>query len=204
MTEPPDRSEARSEARIEAALARLGAEHEPPPGWEARVLAATSARQARPWWMYAAPAVALVAAAAIAIVVVWPRPARTALALQVRVESKQIRRGTPADQATGRIVEAVLDDVVHVAVSAGTGARAIRVYRDDGPLVLSCPGDPVCHVSGDGIAVAFTPPAIGDYVILALATSASLPPLPGSYSADIAALNQAGVLDIRQTTVQVR
>jgi len=41
MTDPNERSNARTEVasmeRIEAALAGLGAEHDPPPGWEGRV-----------------------------------------------------------------------------------------------------------------------------------------------------------------------
>ena len=49
-------------SRIEAALARLGAEHEPPVGWEARVLAATAPPPRRAWWWLAIAMKALKAA----------------------------------------------------------------------------------------------------------------------------------------------
>jgi predicted DNA-binding protein (UPF0251 family) len=55
------------ERRIEDALAQLGAEHEPPPGWEARVLAATHVTRRRPWWYAAGGLAAAVAAQAILI-----------------------------------------------------------------------------------------------------------------------------------------
>ncbi len=48
----------RARARIEAQLARLGAELSPPVGWQARVLAAAGARPPPGWWLGAHPAAA--------------------------------------------------------------------------------------------------------------------------------------------------
>src|SRR6185295_11711421 len=79
-----------SNQRIEAALAQLGAEYEPPLGWEARVLAATRAR--RPWWWYAMPGFA-VTALAVCAVALWPTAALPALALSVEVQHPAPVRG---------------------------------------------------------------------------------------------------------------
>jgi hypothetical protein len=174
-------------ARIEAALAGLGTEHEPPPGWETRVLAAVGANRRR-WWTYAAPGVALAAAAAVAVVVLHRPP--PALALNVEVKHNLRFRGD----------EAAVGDVAHIAVSGGAQLRAIWVYREDGQLVLQCPGDATCRSSDASpdasIQVDLMLSTAGTYHVVAV-TGADGVRLTGNYYTDTAAAQDAG-LDVRQ------
>ena len=173
--------------RIEAALSRLGAEHEPPPGWEARVLAAVATKQRRPWWMYAGGGVALAAAAAVVIVVLLPpRVQAPELAIAVTARRHEAVR-TVQDQ------ELVIGDVAQIAVSIGRRHRIVQVYRDESHLVLSCPQDPTCRVSQNAIAVDVTITDVGNYVVVAASSDDPLPPLTGKLDADAAALTRAGV-----------
>ena len=56
-----------SNDRIEEALVRLGAEHEPPPGWEARVLAAVRPPRRRVWWIALIMVIMIVAIGALLV-----------------------------------------------------------------------------------------------------------------------------------------
>lgn len=191
MTDSNQRPDERSTERIEAALARLGVEHEPPAGWEARVLAAVGAPRRR-WWMYAAPGVALAAAAAVAVIVLR-RPPPPALALNVEVKHSARYRGDEASPG----------DVAHIVVSGGKGPRAIWVYHDEVQLVLRCPGDPRCRVSEASTEVDVTLSSVGAYTVVALTGVSGLPPLAGSYDDDTAAAKDAG-LDVRQNRLVVQ
>lgn len=184
MTGSNEHPDKRSTERIEAALARLGAEHEPPVGWEARVLATVGATRRR-WWVYAAPGVALAAAAAVALVVLLRPP--PALALNVKVQHSATYRGN----------DATAGDVAHIAVSGGTGPRAIWVYHEEVQLVLRCPGDPRCRVSEASTEVDVMLSSAGTYTVVALTGSSGLPALTGTYDADTAAAKDAG-LDVQQ------
>lgn len=190
MTDPNERPDERSTGRIETALARLGAEHEPPVGWEARVLAAVGATRRR-WWVYAAPGVALAAAAAVALVMLRRPP--PALALNVEVKHSAVYRGD----------EASAGDVAHIVVSGGKGPRAIWVYHEEVQLVLRCPGDPKCRVSDASTEVDLTLTSAGTYTVVALTAASGLPPLTGTYDADTAAAKDAG-LDVRQYRLTVQ
>lgn len=189
MTDPNERSNERSMERIEAALAGLGAEHEPPTGWEARVLATVGANRRR-WWAYAAPGVALAAAAAIAVVVLRQPP--PALALNIDVKHSARFRGD----------EATVGDVARIAVSGGRGARAIWVYREQVQLVLRCPGDPTCRISDASTEVDLTLSSAGTYHVVALTGGSRLPAPTGDYGVDTAAARDAG-LDVRQDHLAV-
>lgn len=190
MTDSNQRPDDRSTERIEAALARLGAEHEPPVGWEARVLASVGASRRR-WWVYAAPGLALAAAAAVALVVVLqPTPE---LALNVKVQHTAKYRGD----------EASAGDIAHIVVSGGKGTRAIWVYHEEVQLVLRCPDDPRCRVSDASTEADVTLSSAGAYTIVALTGSSKLPALTGTYDADTAAAKDAG-LDVRQYHVLVQ
>lgn len=170
------------DAQIEQALARLGAEHEPPAGWEARVLAAIAEPPRRRWWMtWQLPALASAAAAAVIAIRLWPGPAPL-LALHV-----DVTRGAPV-----RGAEAQLGEVVHVAATGGSGERAIWIYCDEVQLVLRCPGDRGCAASGDALAADLVLRQVGSYRIVALSAPAALPPPTGSYDTDIAAARTAG------------
>jgi len=190
MTDSNPRPDERSTERIEAALARLGAEHEPPVGWEARVLAAVGAPRRR-WWMYAAPGVALAAAAVVALVVL-PGPAPE-LALNVDIKHSARYRGD----------EASAGDIAHIVVSGGKGPRAIWVYHEEVQLVLRCPGDPRCRVTDASTEVDVTLSSAGAYTVVALTGSSELPALTGTYDADTAAAKDAG-LDVRQSRLLVQ
>jgi hypothetical protein len=164
--------------RIEEAIAELGAEYEPPAGWEARVLAATGVRKRR-WWWLAGPAVAAAAAAAVAVAV-WPRPHDLRLAVDVEAG------GGPVRGSSARV-----GDVLHVRVTDGAGHRALWVYRDDA-LVVACPGAPGCRSTGDALGVDLALDSIGKYVVVALSSSAALPVPAGAYDDDVASALRAG------------
>ncbi|HEX3475440.1 MAG TPA: hypothetical protein VHT91_10490 [Kofleriaceae bacterium] len=190
MTDSTRRPDERSTERIEAALAQLGAEHEPPVGWEARVMAAVGASRRR-WWVYAVPAgVALAAAAAVAVVVLQPPPE---LALNVDIKHSARYRGD----------EPSAGDTAHIVVSGGKGSRAIWVYHEEVQLVLRCPGDPKCRISDASTEVDVKLSSAGAYTVVALTGGASLPALSGSYDADTAAAKDAG-LDVRQSRLVVQ
>jgi hypothetical protein len=184
MSEP----DARPTERIEAALARLGAEHEPPMGWENRVLAAVGARERRRWWWYAAPVTAL-AAAAVALVVL---PTPQALALNVAVKHSTLYRGDGASAG----------DVARITVSGGKGLRAVWIYHEEVQLVLRCPGDARCQVSDASIEVDLPLTSAGTYTVVALTGAEHLPGLVGSYDADTAAAKEAG-LDVQEHQLNV-
>jgi hypothetical protein len=177
-----------SEQRIEAALARLGVEYEPPLGWQARVLAATQPAR-RPWWGYALPAAAVAAAA---LCVVQFRQPPGALALDVDIAHRVAVRGP----------EALVGDAVRLTVSGGSGERALWVYRDE-RMVIRCPGDRACAVTDAGIAVALELAEVGSYSIVALAADGALPLPSGSYDDDTAAARRAGIA-IREDRLVVR
>ena len=190
MTDSNQRPDDGSTERIEAALARLGAEHEPPVGWEARVLAAVGATRRR-WWVYAAPGVALAAAAAVALVLLYRPPPE--LALNVDVKHSALYRGN----------EATAGDTAHIVVSGGKGPRAIWIYHEEVKLVLRCPDDPRCRVSEAATEVDVTLSSAGAYTVVALTGGSGLPPLIGTYDADTAAAKDAG-LDVRQYRLLVQ
>jgi hypothetical protein len=176
--------------RIAAALARLGAEHEPPVGWEARVMAAVDGTRRR-WWVYAAPGAALAAAAAVALIVVRRPP--PALALNVDIKHSALYRGNEASPG----------DIAHIVVQGGKSPRAIWVYHEEVKLVLRCPGDPRCRISDDSTEVDLTLSSAGTYTVVALTAASGLPALGGSYDADTAAAKDAG-LEVRQFRLAVQ
>jgi len=167
-------------ARIEAALTRLGAEHEPPVGWQARVLAATATPKPRPWWWFAMPAVAL---AVIAIyVVVRPRakdqPLEVALAFE---KHGAVVRGQAAH----------VGDLMHATATGGGHYRAVWVYHGD-HLLLACPGATQCRSSGDATIADVELRLIGDYTIVAVASNSPVPPPMGTLDTDLANAQQTG------------
>jgi hypothetical protein len=178
-------------ARIEAALTHLGEEHEPPLGWEARVLAATARPRHKPWWWFALPIVAL---AAIALIVVVPRAGSQDFQLVVEIEkSRTIVRGTSAH----------VGDVVHATVTGGKHERAIWVYRND-HLLMTCPGDPQCRSSGDMMISDVTLNAMGTYKIVALTASSALPAPSGNSDVDLARARDTAGVNVTEKLVIVR
>ncbi len=161
--------------RLERAIEQLGAEHEPPPGWEAKVLAAVSPKPRR-WfasrWWFAVPAVAAIA---IGVVLVpWhPEPPPLVVAAELIKPVEQTRGGSGE---------------IHASASGGTGNRALWVYRNRQELVAACPGHAGCRTDADGVlrldvAIARS----GEYQVLALSAVGPLPVPGGSYEIDVAA-----------------
>jgi hypothetical protein len=188
--------------RIEAALARLGAEYEPPPGWEARVLAATAMlAPCPPWWRRwrwrwrwrwsIAPGLALAGAAAALVAYLAPGGEAPALALHVDIAHRAPMRGP----------DAVVGDVAHIVASGG-GERELWIYRDEAALVMRCPGAPACRIADGSTAVDFALTQVGRYTVVALARPAALSALPGTYDEDLAAARRAGA-ELQQQTIDV-
>ena len=164
--------------RLEQAIEQLGADLEPPPGWEARVLAAVEPRR-RSWFARGWLAVPAVAAIAL-VAVLLPRSAHRAsepLALSAElVAGAQVMRGPSALRAIAR---------------GGDGHRAIWIYRD-GRELAACPGHPACETAGDALRIVLDPVPIGSYQIIALSSAAALPAATGSPDRDLAAAQDAG------------
>jgi hypothetical protein len=166
--------------RLERAIEQLGAEHEPPPGWEAKVLAAVAPRPRR-WfasrWWFAVPAVAAIA---VAVVLVPWRPDPAALAVSAeRVPSTETTRGGAGE--------------IRAAVRGGTGTRALWVYRDRQELVAACPGHSACRTVDGAIRLELAIDRGGHYQVLALSAPGPLPAPSGSYEIDLAAAIDAKV-----------
>jgi hypothetical protein len=183
MSDPSD--------RLERAIAQLGADHEPPPGWEAKVLAAVESPRAaaperRPWlrrWWPAIPAAVL--AAAVLVVVLRPvRPEQFALAVTPRPDAS---RG--AMRGGGGLDDVSLGGVLDIAVQGGE-RRAVWVYRDSRKLVAACPRDAGCEVIDGALRLAWKVDQIGKYQVVALAGSQALPAPTGDYDRDLSALVQ--------------
>lgn len=171
--------------RLESELARLGDTHEPKPGWQARVLAATAeARPARrPWWQFAIPALVVVAAV-VAIIIGTREPAPPApLALAVHIDGgSAVVRGT----------QAKINDGMR-ATATGGKHRAVWIFRGDaGDLVLACPGHRDCTATPTSLTAAITLSLPGKYVVVALDSDAPLPAPTGSYDADVSRAVRAG------------
>jgi hypothetical protein len=184
MTEPT--------TRIEAALSQLGSQHEPPAGWEARVIAATTLPPKKPWWLFATSALALVGAAVV--VFSLPRPNRAAVAFALDAPwdkgDKVVRGDSPQ-----------VGDVVHATAIGGGGYRAVWVYRND-ELVAACPGGPACRFDPDA-TIADVVLASGSYRIVALSSIVPVAPPQGAYDSDVANARDAGA-DFRENQLTVR
>jgi hypothetical protein len=173
-------------ARIEAALARLGAEHKPPVGWEARVLAAATKPKPRPWWWFAFPVVAL---AVTAIVVCFPRSSTAPLQLALNIEKGGVVvRGSSAH----------VGDIVHATATGGGDHRAVWVYRDD-HLVVACPGAPQCRRDGEATIADVVLDTTGEYTIVALTSKSPVPAPTGTFDKDLGNAATAGARDVRKS-----
>lgn len=165
--------------RLEHAIKQLGADLEPPPGWEARVLAAVEpAAVRRRWWARGWLAIPAVAAIALVLALLPKGTRREAgpLALSAElVDGSREARGPSAIRAVAR---------------DGKGHRAIWIYRDH-ELVAQCPGHPACHSDGDALSLVLDVP-VGSYQIIALSSEAALPAATGSRERDLEAATAAG------------
>ena len=168
-------------ARIEAALSQLGREHEPPAGWEVRVLAATTMPRRRPWWLFSTSAIAA-AAVVVLCARIFPRPALTALAVELPFD----RTGPAARGDTPNV-----GDIVHATARGGAGFRAVWVYRRN-TLVAACPGGAHCRSERDATIADVELRSIGLYRIVALSSAVPVPPPRGTFDSDVASAQEAG------------
>lgn len=160
-------------ARIEAALAAAGSEHEPPAGWEARVLAATREPRRTRWWWFAVPA--LVAAGILALWATRPRGAHEPSPLQLALA---IEHGGPLVRGA----TAHVGDTLAASATGGAAHRAIWIYRDD-QLVQACDAAAPCRL---------TLTSVGDYTVVAVASAAALEAPHGPLDTDVSALARTG------------
>jgi hypothetical protein len=160
--------------RLERAIEQLGAEHEPPPGWQAKVLAAVAPKPRR-WfasrWWFAVPAVAAIA---IGVVLVpWhPEPPPLVVSAELVAPAFATRGG---------------NGEIHAAARGGTGNRALWVYRDRQELVAACPGHAACRTADGALRLDVAIDRSGRYQVLALSAAGPLPVPSGSYEIDLAA-----------------
>ena len=196
MTEPITRPSPL--VRIETALEHLGDEHEPPPGWEDRVLAATAPRPQRWRAWFAAPVTAL---AAVLGLWLWSATRVVALALEVTpAPGGVVVRGAPSHDGRDGPRSAKVGEHLRVHVSGGRGRPIVWLYRD-GSLVMRCPGEPTCgHADGD---LDWQVDLIGEYEIVALDGGGPLPGLSGNYDSDVTAAREARY-ELRDWKITVR
>jgi hypothetical protein len=173
-------------ARIEAALKRLGEEHQPPVGWEARVLAATATPPARPWWWFAFPVVAL----AVIAIVVFAWHSMLDQPLQLAVDREKGAVAVRGDSAH-------VGDIVHAKATGGSRYRSVWVYRDD-HLVVACPGAPQCRRDGKATIADLVLDTAGVYTIIALTSSSPVPAPAGQLDADVGKAEEMGALKRRE------
>lgn len=184
--------------RLERAIAQLGAEHEPPAGWEARVLAAIESKQPQPtpwawlrrWWAGLAVPVLAAGAAILLIHVRAPRPLQVAFAIEK--DPTRVVRGGSAD-ASDHIVLVPLYSRLTLTAQGGTGHRALWVYRGERELVAACPGDSRC-VPGDEPRLVLPLDKIEQLQVLALSAEGALPTPIGRYDDDQAAAVSAHIV----------
>jgi hypothetical protein len=152
-----------------------------------------SARPPRPWrrWTLALAAPVLAAAA---IVIVVRRSTTTApseraaatgaaddVVLAYAFEPNPNRPRTRGEVAVG-------DTIVFSARNLQAALAELRVYRDDGGLVLRCSTAPPCVRSGTDLRARLAIPAIGRYRALIATAPAPLPAPTGVMDDDLAAL----------------
>ena len=176
--------------RIEGEIAKLGAEHEPPAGWQARVLAATAPRRRARWWWFALPAVAI---ATIVLLVSLRGKEPDQLAVAIEIDSNgSVMRGTSAK----------VGDVVTVTARGGKH-RNIWIYREDNELVIACPGSTDCRLARGEMTARAKLLVPGRYTVVAIASDTFLAKPTGSLDADVAAAHAAKAIS-KMSTVEVR
>jgi len=191
---------AAAQERIEQAIARLGADREPPPGWQARVLAEVAIRgrgrgRVR-WWHLVVPA--LSAATVGFVLVAWlaTSSAKATVELSIRrISARQVVRGGE---------DFLLGDRLEVRASCGGTRCSFRAYRDD-RLLLACPGDPGCRVADGASSAEVGLDHLGGYLVVAFPASAAsiVEDAGGTLDGDLSRLRAADVV-VRQWSFLVR
>lgn len=200
-TNPEDE---RAYARIEQALAALGSEHSPPPGWEEKILAAVDEEEKRrkrepqnkrgtSWWQrlpsvarWSLPVGPLVAAAVVALLWVQTKP-------QEELAELRFARAVMEDAPVVRGTDCTLKHGEKLSLTSRAAHRELRVYRNRA-LVFRCgtttpaASPATCVITPEGITATWVPELLGTYEILAAASNQPLPALKGELDGDSAAL----------------
>lgn len=174
--------------RLRAGLAALGADDEPPPGWQARVWEKIEERKEqrkrhRGWLLWMVPALAGAAAVLIVLFLLRPTPP-AAPSLVARVESGDtVRRGEEAQPG----------DLLRLTATTGEAPYAeLRVYRNDAEMVLRCSTESPCTRQGQDLTATLVLDGIGRYTPLLLCSKKPLPPGGGDLDTDTREALDAG------------
>ena len=169
--------------RLGDGISSLGAEDEPPVGWQARVWEriAQRRRRRRGWWTWwVVPAVA----AAAALLILIRTPEREPAGLWVKVEAgATVRRGAEAQPG---------DRLDLRATTGGAPHAELRVYRNDAELVLRCSSEPPCTRREDELRASVVLDGIGRYQSLLFLSKNSLPATASDLETDTSATFAAG------------
>lgn len=193
---PNDVDDRRAFARIEQALSELGADHSPPAGWEARVLAASEPAP-KPWWQrwqsWVIPGGSAAVAIAVVMLVVIPKLSsndgapQLALARTVTEDPCVKADGSTACMSSGG--DCSLHQVSKLEATGSAPHRALRLYRER-ILIQSCDGSSTaaCEVTKDLLHMPWKVDVQGHYVVVAISSNQPLPALSGELDADLAKL----------------
>ena len=175
--------------RLSAEIAGLGAEDEPPVGWQARVWERLDQRRERrrfrwPGWRgWIVPVGAVLAASLAALFLIRP-PGPQLPSLRVEIQAgATVRRGGEAQPG----------DLLRLTAATGGAQHAeLRVYRNDTELVLRCSTDLPCSRQGDELRAAVLLDTVGRYQPLLLRAEKPLPSPVSDLEKDTSAALAAG------------
>jgi hypothetical protein len=172
-----------------ADIATLGAEDEPPVGWQARVWERIDRRRERrrSWWQgwhgWIVPVgVGLAASLAALFLIRPPGPQPPSLRAEVQAGAT-VRRGGEAQP--GSLLRLT-------ATTGGSRHAELRVYRNDTELVLRCSTDRPCSRQGDELRATVVLDAIGRYQPLLMRADKPLPSPVSDLEKDTSAALAAG------------
>ena len=182
-----------------AEIAALGAEDQPPVGWQARVWKRLDQgrerldqrrERRRSWWPgqrgWLVPAGVAAAALAALLLIRPPEPRPPSLRVEVQAGTT-VRRGGEAQPG----------DLLRLTAATGGARHAeLRVYRNDTELVLRCSTDRPCSRQGDELRAAVLLDAVGRYQPLLMRAEKPLPSPVSDLEKDTTAALAAGA-DVR-------
>ena len=178
--------------RLRVELADLGAEDEPPVGWQARVWEQLDhgrerrdrRERRRPRWRGWIVPVGVGLAASLAALFLIRPPGPLPPSLRTEVEAgATVRRGGEAQPG----------DLLRLTAATGGARHAeLRVYRNDTELVLRCSADRPCTRRGDELRAAVLLDAVGRYQPLLIRAEGPLPSPVSDLEKDTSAALAAG------------
>ncbi|HSF43423.1 MAG TPA: hypothetical protein VLT87_26730 [Thermoanaerobaculia bacterium] len=183
----PDCAAAReAHEHLRAGIAGLGADDEPPPGWQARVWERIEERKERRkrhggWFLWMVPAAVAASLAAFLLLRPTPPPPPSLLA---RIEAGDtVRRGEEAQPG----------DLLRLTATTGEAPYAeLRVYRNDAEMVLRCSTAAPCTRQGVHLTATLGLDGVGRYTPLLLYSEKPLPEGGGDLDTDTREALNAG------------